>query len=135
MKRNMQNDHINLRKMMADAGQGAYRALKSLEEARHTANSYLVLEGDDGGQVYIVAPVDLVRCNETELQQLLSDLDKKSWDDISMAALRYEVHQPGSVISGGMGGGRAEKSLWVHEDFSEIKEKIGKVLDGSSAHL
>lgn len=121
-----------IRKMQSDANGKKYTALKNLEEARQAGNAYLIMEGDDGGQIYLVAPVAIVKTTEDTLNDLLKDLDSKAWDDISMAGLYYETHEPNTAVSGGMGGGMAENSLWVHKDFEGFKDKIQKVIEGLS---
>ena len=93
------------------------------------------MEGDSGGQIYLVAPIGLVKCDEKILENLLKSLDALAWDDISMTGIYYEVHDPDGGISGGMGGGKTGKELWVHRDFDNIKDKIAQVLDGTTESI
>lgn len=127
----IQKHESPMRKMVFDSHGESYIAFKSLEEARQTPNAYLVMEGDDGGQIYLVVPISLVKCDEKTLENLLKSLDALAWDDISMAGIYYEVHDTNDGVSGGMGGGKAGKELWVHKDFENIKDKITKVIDGT----
>ena len=124
-----------LRRMIADSHNKEYEALHSLDEARKTKNAYLIMEGDDGGQIYLVVPVGIIKCDEAVLKTLLYDLDAMAWDDSSMAGLYYEIHEADTVVAGGMGGGRAEKNLWVHKDFDGIKDKIKKVIVGETQSI
>lgn len=134
-KDKIKKDESPLRKMLVDSHGSKYRSLKSLNEARHTKNAYLIMEGDDGGQIYLVIPIRLVKCDEKILGALLKDLDFRVWNDISMANIYYEIYEPHTIVGGGMGGGKAEGGLWVHEDFENIKNKIAKVLNGLSTSL
>ena len=131
----IQNHESPLRRMMSDSYGVKYTALESLAEARNMNNAYLIMQGDEGGQIYLVIPANLVKCDEKALEVLLKDLDSLSWDDISMANIYYEVYKPNTAVSGGMGGGRAEDGLWVHKDFESIRSKIGRVLEGFSASI
>lgn len=47
----------------------------SLEEARKCKNAYVILEGDDGGWNYVVAPMTMVNCSEQALKDLLRTID------------------------------------------------------------
>lgn len=133
--KNISEHESPMRKMVHDSHGETYTALKSLDDAKKTPNSYLVMEGDDGGQIYLVTPITLVKCNDKTLENLLKSLDALSWNDISMANIYYEVHGSNSIVSGGMGGGKAEKELWVHKDFEKIKDKIAQVLDGMAESI
>ena len=131
----IQDHESPLRKMMANSDGTSYQALRTLDEAKQAENAYLIMEGDDGGQIYLVAPVEMVKADQHTLEALLKDLDDRAWKDISMAHLFYEVHEPETAISGGMGGGRAERDLWVHKDFENIKDGILNVLAGSGRSI
>lgn len=132
---NIQDHESPVRKMVSTAQDASYEAIETLEKAKSVKNSYLIMDGDDGGQIYLVCPISLVRCSEQILKGLLKELDEKAWNDISMASLFYEIHEPGRVVSGGMGGGIAENNLWVHKNFDAMKSDIMKVLNGESASL
>jgi hypothetical protein len=54
------NDESAVRRMIADAAGQQYQALGSLAESRTFADAIVVLEGDWGGQIYVVAPIKLV---------------------------------------------------------------------------
>ncbi len=128
--KNIQNHESSLRKMVSNSHGTKYEALSNLEEARKVNSAYLIMEGDDGGQIYLVVPAKIIRCDHKVLETLLKDLDDRKWKDISMAGLYFEIHEPNTIIGGGMGGGVAENGLWVHKNFAEIKDKIQNVIEG-----
>jgi hypothetical protein len=128
--KNISEHESPLRKMVADSQGLKYEAIETLDKAKETKNSYLIMEGDDGGQIYLVAPVEIVKADPQTLHDLLKDLDARKWNDLSMARMYYEIHDVGSGIPGGMGGGIAERGLWVHEGFREIIGEIEKVIRG-----
>lgn len=124
-----------LRRMVSNTDGSKYSAMKTLDDAKKESNAYVIMDGDDGGQIYLVCPVERVNCTYEALNILLHDLDALAWNDESMAGLYYEVHEPGEVISGGMGGGRAETELWIHERLDHLKAKIKSVIEGTSKRL
>ena len=75
-------DHESVvRRMVAEAHGDRYEAIKSLDEAKATADAAVVMEGDYGGSIYLTCPARLVHCDEPTLRQLLRDLDKHDWND------------------------------------------------------
>lgn len=133
----MHNDLVNrgefespLRRMVSSSHNEPYVALTSFADAKSKSDAYLVMEGDDGGQIYLVAPMTMVLCDERVLKDVLRYFDDMAWKDISMAAIRYEIYKEGDTVSGGMGGGRAENGLWIHSKFFNVKEKIERILAG-----
>ena len=121
-----------LRSLMSEANNIEYRGIDSLKNAKKTKNCYLVMDGDDGGQIYLVFPAKQINCNEVVLVKLLNEIDQMEWNDQSMASFYYEIHDLGSIVSGGMGGGKVENDLWVHENLNQYKEKIRSVLLGNN---
>jgi len=113
---------------------GKYLPLKSFEAAKKHDDSYLVMEGDWGGQIYLVAPVRLVKCSYETLENLLLELDRIAWDvnDGRGRGLYFERMEEGMPVAGGMGGGVATQTLWVHREFEGIKRKIHDVLDNKA---
>lgn len=80
---------------MAEAAGAPYRSLDSLAEAQSESNGVVILEGDCGGQINVVAPAPEVNCSEDELEELLRDLDVIAWpgNDADMARLgRQDDH-------------------------------------------
>ncbi len=49
-----------LRSLMAEATGSTYRSFATLADAKADPDGAVILEGDDGGQIYIVAPADVV---------------------------------------------------------------------------
>lgn len=61
-----------LRHLMGTVDGGApYRPLATLADARATADGIVVLEGDEGGQIYVVVPARHVHCDERAVRALL----------------------------------------------------------------
>lgn len=115
-------DHESgLRRMFAESHGQPYHALHTLEEAKSCPDGVVILEGDDGGQIYVVAPVSLVKCSEQDLKQLLRDLDTLEWDDPSMALVYYERRSVGSGVPGGMGGATVTQDIWIHKNFVKLR--------------
>ncbi|MCC7522673.1 hypothetical protein IT407_02650 [Candidatus Uhrbacteria bacterium] len=124
-----------LRAMVSKSKGEEYQAIESLEEAKRIKSSYLILQGDDGGQIYVVCPISLVVCGEDSIARLLGEIDDLIWKDSTMAGYYFEAHEPGAVISGGKGGGRAEVDLWVHPELEPLKNKIELVLKNKLASI
>ena len=123
--------------MMAEAAAVPYRAFASLEEAARAPDGFVIFEGDDGGQIYLVAPAGAVQCGEDALIQLLADLDQLSWADSSAAAIVYERHAVGDGIAGGMGGAVARAEPWLHPELRRlgIEEQVLDVLSARQDRL
>ena len=105
-----------------------YEPLHSLDEAREVPDGVVVLEGDNGGQIYVVCPASLVRCSDASLKQLLDDLDVIAWPpdgDPRGTGLSYERHTVGEGIAGGMGGGLVTDGVWIHEEFEDAGLRPG----------
>ena len=116
-------DHESgLRRLIADSTGGEYRAVRSLDEARAQPDGFVVLEGDDGGQIYAVFPAGAVERSAEALEQLLHDLDEIAWPGNAPNSARvfYERHRAGSPIPGGMGGGNAAPGGWIHDEFKRV---------------
>jgi hypothetical protein len=97
-----------------------HMALHNLEEARQHSDSYVVFEGDWGGQIYLTAPIALVRCASADLERLLREIDGRAWPDQPEGARVYfERIEQGNGVPGGMGGGRALSTIWIHPMLEE----------------
>lgn len=126
-----------VRRMMADAQGELYLAAHSLDEARSHEGFIVVMEGDYGGQIYVVCPVRLVACSEAALKMLLTDLDQMVWDDPNGTALCFEARPRAEVVSGGMGGGLVREGVWLHRDLVKVgvEEDVRSVLAGLRERL
>ncbi len=124
---------------MAEATGSTYRSFATLADAKADPDGAVILEGDDGGQIYIVAPADVVDCSEAVLDLLLRDLDAICWpgnyDD--MARVVFERRPIGTDVSGGMGGGAVTHDVWVHPALVHlgIAPEIRQVLAGALDRL
>jgi len=106
--------------------------------AKETPNAYVIMEGDWGGQIYLVCPIKMIKCDEEQLKKLLLDLDSIAWPGNDGGyGIYYEKHNPGDIIAGGMGGGIATETLWVHDEFKEkkLKEQIFEVISGERKEI
>ena len=123
--------------MTAEAKGSAYTSFKSLAEAQSHPEGVLVLEGDDGGQVFVVCPASKVKCSEETLKTLLLDLDAKTWDSPDMAHIYYERRQVGEGVAGGMGGAVAAIEIWIHQEFHKLGlvAAIQQVIEGHRSRL
>lgn len=108
------------------------RPLRSLAEARAVADGVVILEGDWGGQIYVVAPAARVASDEAALERLLRDLDAIAWpeNDPGGASIRYERLRPGDTVPGGMGGGHVREDVWIHPELMPHAERIRAALAG-----
>jgi len=121
--------------MMADAEGKPYVALKSLVEAKALPDGIVILEGDYGGQVYVVAQAKCVLCSETELNTLLQDIDALEWDDTDGARVYFERGNVGAGVAGGMTGGRIVEGIWIHPELKRIETEITEVIAGKRQRL
>jgi hypothetical protein len=116
-----------------------YRALTSLDEAQSYSDGVVILEGDDGGQVYVVSPAAMVRCSDEALEDLLRDLDKIAWphNPPDMARVFFERHEVGEPIWGGMGGATVIADIWIHPEFVEagLQGAIRAVIEGQRLRM
>ena len=124
-----------VRRMVSDAEGVDYKSFETLSEAQNHPNTIVVFEGDDGGQIYLVCPVALIKCNETKLYQLLKDIDAYCWNDPAGVNIYYEQRPVAGIIAGGMGGGLVRDDLWLHDEIrklrveKEIKDVLSDKLD------
>lgn len=128
-----------VRRLVSDARGMPYHLLRSLKEAKSSADGVVILEGDDGGQIYVVCPASLVKCSEEALNHLLRDLDTIAWphNDLHSARLFYEQLAVGSPVFGGMGGATVTEDIWIHQKFMEagLDERIREVIKGQRSSI
>ncbi len=121
----------------ADSLSAPYVPCKSLKDAQAVPDGVVILQGDDGGQIYVVCPASQVACTAEALADLLQDLDGLAWNNPEMAHIYYERRPIGSGIAGGMGGAFVASGPWVHAAFVELqlKDRIVDVLQGRRARI
>lgn len=114
-----------------------YKPIKNFEEAKKYNDSYMIMEGDWGGQIYLSISVKFIKCDYEILKNLLKDLDKIAWEcnKGEGSGIYFERKKAGEGITGGMGGGAAIDELWVHKEFIDIKEKILGVIKGNRTSI
>lgn len=102
------------------------------------SNVVAMLEGDFGGQTYVVCPVHRIRCDETTLRQLITDLNAIEWPgnppENKLSFFRADL---GTNVGGGMGGGFYTEDIWVHARLRQkgLEPRIRAVLAGERARL
>ena len=121
--------------MIADSAATGYESFASLDAARRAPDAFVILEGDDGGQIYVVAPVERVACAESTLHSLLHDIDACEWNAPDVARLVFARHRPGDGVPGGMGGAVADPNVWTHPKLSVPRAAILAVLAGKRATI
>lgn len=126
-----------MRSMMAEAAGTDYQPFGSLAEARADPDGVVVLEGDMGGQIYLVVRAAEVACSEDALEQLLRDLDAREWpnNDSDMSRVCFERRLTGAPVAGGMGGGIVTEGAWVHPRLRVLEREISEVLGGKRMRL
>jgi hypothetical protein len=114
-----------------------FEPLDSLAAARESEDGVVILEGDYGGQIYLVAPAAAGECSEGALLRLLRDLDEIAWpgSEPDASCVRFERLAAGATVPGGMGGGKVEAGIWVHPELGEHAPRIRAVLAGGRDDL
>jgi hypothetical protein len=114
-----------------------YKPLEDFKAGKNCDKSYIVFEGDHGGQIYLTCPMKYVKCSPDTLAMLLSDIDTLHWNEMDGSGLYYEEFEVDSGVCGGMGGGVAIDGLWVHDELLEegLYERIADVIIGKSPKL
>ena len=99
----------------------------------------MVMEGDWGGQVYVACPLTEVAAPDDTLTDLLGVLDRIAWQDNDGdgCGSRFERAPAGSGVAGGIGGGRVDAAIWVHEEFvvAGLDDQIREVIRGERRRL
>lgn len=128
-----------VRRMVSDAWNLPYQPLRSFDEAKSFPDGLVILEGDDGGQIYVVSRASLVNCPAETLKDLLRDLDAIAWpgNDPNSARVVYERLAVGETVFGSMGGAVVSDDVWVHDTFCELEldAAIRDVILGKRARL
>ena len=121
-----------------DAVGKPHRPYASLEEARSDPDAAAILFGDYRGTIYLTAPVRHVRCSDTALATLLSDLDAITWMGGAEygASVAFERAPVGEGVLGGDGGGIVIDGVWTHPRFDpEVAELAREVVAGRRERL
>jgi hypothetical protein len=123
-----------LGRIMHDLDNAPFHPLRTLEQARDTPNAYLIMEGDWGGQIYLTAPVHLLRCTSSDLASLLAELDDHAWscNEGAGCGFFFETRGPLEGVSGGMGGGITMPDIWLHPDLVQagFEARVRQILLG-----
>jgi len=124
--------HESLRRMIADGHGVEYEAVESLIEAQARTDFAVVVQGDNGGSIYLTCPVALIRCDDGAVNVLLDTLDARYWNDRDMARIFYERLPIGSAVPGGTGGRRVTEGVWHHPRLEEqgVRPAIEAVIAG-----
>lgn len=108
-----------------------YISIRSIKKARKK-NAYIIMEGDDGGQIYLTCPLKYIKCNEKKLKEILQYLDNICWgcNEGEGANFYYEIINNRKGIAGGMGGGAIIDGLWLHPNIEEknLRKEIEEML-------
>jgi hypothetical protein len=127
--------HSPVRHLVSETHGIPYQPIHTFDEAKQIEDAVLVMEGDWGGQIYLVCPMRLVGCDETDLHAILKELDTIAWEsnDGEGAKIYYERARSGQPIIGGMAGGTVTDDLWLHEEFIKLKigDKIRQMIMGA----
>ncbi|MFH1533849.1 MAG: hypothetical protein ABID64_02865 [Nitrospirota bacterium] len=107
-----------------------FLSFRNLDEARKYKNIYLIMEGDYGRQIYLSAPIELIKCSEKILEKLLQKIDKIRCNDTGGAKICFEGMQKGQIISASVSKGIADNKLWVHKELEHMKDEINGILRG-----
>lgn len=124
-------DHESIVRRHCSESRGqSYVAFRSLGEAKECPDGVMILQGDWGGQIYVVCPVRMVTCSQAALDDLLQELDKIAWNcnDGEGASVYFERAALGYGIAGGMGGGYAIDGIWIHQEF--VDKNMGDRIRG-----
>jgi hypothetical protein len=124
-------------RMVADAHGGSYGAFRSLDEAKEAETAAVVMQGDDGGSIYLTCPARLVECDEASLRRLLLDLDAFDSNDPESAGVYFEQVPVGAGVAGGTGGGVVTDGVWLHPKLEAlgVREAVEAVLSGRRPRL
>ncbi len=106
-----------------------FEPIESYLSAKKVEGAYVVMHGDDGGQVYLTVPLANVRASEKNLEKLLAEIDSHAWNDPRTRLLYYEKGFSGKKLVGGMGGGQMQDNLWVHPKLEELRSYIDERLN------
>jgi hypothetical protein len=118
--------------VIADAHGTGYEVVESLRRAQAREDYPVVMQGDDGGSIYLTCQAVQVRCDQGALTALLEALDARYWNDRDMARVFYERLPVGSGVAGGTGGGVVANGVWLHPKLEEqgLRDAVEAVIAG-----
>lgn len=127
-----------LRSMIAESKGTAHVFYKSLAEVQQDPDGVVILQGDDGGTIYLTCPASKVACSEQTIWKLLREVDKEFWGNPEdMAKVFFERLPVGSGVWGGMSGGGVQEDVWVHPELVRIgvSDETVEVVHGGRSGL
>lgn len=100
-----------------------WRALPlTLEEARAT-DAFVILWGEYGASIYLIAAAQEIRCTQDKLDDVLAMLDKEGWNDFRNAGIRY-VARPETTASLEPHHVRiGVNEIWIDRALSHLAER------------
>lgn len=101
-------------------------------EAIHHQNSYLLIYGDECGQIYLTIPLRKVKIGPDRFGDITTKVDSYGWANPRSCGYTLELAEPGTEAYGGMGGGKFEKELWIHPELRSVKREIELLLGVAS---
>jgi hypothetical protein len=120
-------------------GTNPYRTTLAAARAFPSDDVVATLEGDDGGVIYLICPVRLIRCDEPTLRQLLIDIDaiESRRQRISGARIAFDRADAARRLDGAMGGGLITADISIHERLRQkgLEAGIKAVLAGERPRL
>jgi hypothetical protein len=121
------------------SGTNPYRTTLAAARAFPSDDVVASLEGDDGGSIYLICPVRLIRCDEATLRQLLVDIDAIEWPGqrISGARIAFDRADVALRLDSTMGGGLITADISIHVRLRQkgLEAGIKAVLEGERARL
>lgn len=128
----MKNYKCSMRELINESENIPYVAFENLTEAKKIPNSVVILQGDDGGTIYLTCPVNLIKCSEDKLRKLLEYIDKQFWNDLSGTGIYYEIFTEGDIVPGGMNGGIVVDGIWIHPEVNnpDIERMANEIIYG-----
>ena len=81
--------------------------------------TWLVLEGDFGGQIYLTVRLDKLGEGASSTSLLLA-LDKAAWasnEGVGRDVYLVTTNNPDEGVIGGMGGGKLIDGVWLHKEI------------------
>lgn len=127
------NHESGVRKIIAENNGTNYKAFNNFNEAKNSSKSYMIMEGDYGGQIYLSIPVKLIKCDYKDLEKLLEKIDL--WRESDGSKIYFEEFEIGQGVPGGMGGGLATDKLWLHKKLEKQRHEIQSFLDGKTENI